>query len=441
MKKIASFFACLLFLCAFVDARAPLESYKRYMIMLVHGIGANTMKPHEYTANPEEDEHKSCPRKSAIWDNSKDDLLDENWFGNIGGTLQSRGFLGHVVWYDFYQPWKSPILGDGRYGISLSQYLGDRNITDNPMSKIHKFNNIWESTGIVDGPTKEGYFGRTAQSYWLHEFFPNELTDNDKVTYQRHGKNSFMELAQSDWALWDKIQKKAGLNNEETPKKYIFIAHSMGGLTTRDYITSNFYKGDVDKLITLDSPHEGSAIANYVQYWKQGRINNKIFVAEFTADIALMCLAFHMSTNPATASMTVPSLLASVAAWTWPMWYTTIGNFLGNKFAGYDNEINKDTGLEEDHSAYGIDVMALNDGGNKYGLYQSDTKDFLKSFNNRTSLVDNNNNGYQLPYFRLVSTSGVPTPGGPGFHQFVNNQMLNYGFFLSLMGGGCSVCS
>lgn len=420
MKKIASFFACLLFLCAFVDARAPLESYKRYMIVLVHGIGENTMIPHDYEADPEKAEKKDAPRKSSIWDSSKDDILSENWFGNIGGTLQSRGLLGHVVWYDFYEPWKSPIYGDGRYGVSLSRYLGDRDIVDNPMGLPHD----------------NKYFGRTAQSYWLHEFFPTIVNEanNNIVTYEKYGKNSFLQLAQTDWGLWNQVQQQAGINNEETPKKYILIAHSMGGLTTRDYITGNFYKGDVDKLITLDSPHEGSAIANYVQYWKQGRVNNKIFVAEFTADIALMCLAFHMSTNPATATMTVPSLLASVAAWTWPMWYTTVGNFLGNKFAGYNDVENPDTGLEEDHSAYGIDVMALND-GNKYGLYQSDTKDFLKNFNNRTSLVDNNHNGYQLPYFRLVSTSGVPTPGGPGFHQFVNNQMLNFCFFSTLMGG------
>lgn len=437
MKKFVSFFACLLFLCAFVDAKAPLESYKRYMIMLVHGIGANTMKPHEYTADPENDEHKGFGRKSAIWDKSKDDidLISENWFGDIAGSLQSRGFLGHVVWYDFYQPWKSPIYDPNREGFSesLSRYLGDRSITNNPMSQKHKYekiNNVWEDYGFKDGPKEEGYFGRTAQSYWLHEFFPNELSKNEKVTYQDDGEKSFMELAQKDWGLWNEIQKKAGLNNEETPKKYILVAHSMGGLTTRDYITGDFYKGDVDKLITLDSPHEGSAIANYVQYWKDGAKNTGKVLLSFGATLAaeaaeLLLIGFgeFMKTNQATAPSLIPPILGYTALFSAPTLFTSISSFLGEKVAGYSDVKNLDTDEIEDHTAFGIDVMALDD-KNNYGLYQSDTKQFLKDFNNRSSLNDVAGNGYQLPYFRLVSTSGVATPGGPGFHQYTNSTGL-----------------
>lgn len=73
MKKIVAFFVCLLFLFAIVNARAPLESYKRYMIVLVHGIGENTMKPHGYKADPKNFEHDDLPRKSAIWDISRDE--------------------------------------------------------------------------------------------------------------------------------------------------------------------------------------------------------------------------------------------------------------------------------------------------------------------------------------------------------------------------------
>ena len=104
MKKIL--FVCTILFCFWLaEARAPLESYKRYMIVLVHGIGANTLSPHDYTANPKKEEVKDKPRKSAIWDRSKDDMEEKNWQGNIGGNLQARGFLGHVVWYDFFEPW------------------------------------------------------------------------------------------------------------------------------------------------------------------------------------------------------------------------------------------------------------------------------------------------------------------------------------------------
>jgi len=42
------------------------------------------------------------------------------------------------------------------------------------------------------------------------------------------------------------------------PSRNIIIAHSMGGVASREYVQGDFYKNDVDKVITLDSPHEGS---------------------------------------------------------------------------------------------------------------------------------------------------------------------------------------
>jgi triacylglycerol esterase/lipase EstA (alpha/beta hydrolase family) len=44
----------------------------------------------------------------------------------------------------------------------------------------------------------------------------------------------------------------------QRPQKVILIAHSMGGLSTRYYLTSNYYRNDVKKLITLDSPRIGA---------------------------------------------------------------------------------------------------------------------------------------------------------------------------------------
>lgn len=42
--------------------------------------------------------------------------------------------------------------------------------------------------------------------------------------------------------------------------RYILIGHSMGGVVSREWIqNSGYYYGDVDKVITLDSPHEGIA--------------------------------------------------------------------------------------------------------------------------------------------------------------------------------------
>ena len=46
--------------------------------------------------------------------------------------------------------------------------------------------------------------------------------------------------------------------------RYILIGHSMGGVVSREYVQGCFYNGDVDKIITLDSPHEGTGAMNMV---------------------------------------------------------------------------------------------------------------------------------------------------------------------------------
>ena len=48
----------------------------------------------------------------------------------------------------------------------------------------------------------------------------------------------------------------------QLPSRYILIGHSMGGVVSREYVQGNFYNGDVDKIITLDSPHEGTGALN-----------------------------------------------------------------------------------------------------------------------------------------------------------------------------------
>lgn len=45
----------------------------------------------------------------------------------------------------------------------------------------------------------------------------------------------------------------------QIPSRYILIGHSMGGVVAREYVqNSDYYHHDVDKIITLDSPHEGT---------------------------------------------------------------------------------------------------------------------------------------------------------------------------------------
>ncbi|MCQ2061709.1 MAG: GPI inositol-deacylase [Fibrobacter sp.] len=44
--------------------------------------------------------------------------------------------------------------------------------------------------------------------------------------------------------------------------RYILIGHSMGGVVSREYVQGDYYHDDVDKVITLDSPHKGTGSLN-----------------------------------------------------------------------------------------------------------------------------------------------------------------------------------
>jgi pimeloyl-ACP methyl ester carboxylesterase len=55
----------------------------------------------------------------------------------------------------------------------------------------------------------------------------------------------------------DRAKQKSG------KPKVILIGHSMGGLVARSYIQSQAYAGDVERLITVGTPHRGSAQAYY----------------------------------------------------------------------------------------------------------------------------------------------------------------------------------
>ncbi|WP_198950984.1 PGAP1-like alpha/beta domain-containing protein [Fibrobacter intestinalis] len=75
---------------------------------------------------------------------------------------------------------------------------------------------------------------------------------HDLETGRNDSGQSALQLIRRNPALYRQI-----------PSRYILIGHSMGGVVAREYVqNSNYYYGDVDKIITLDSPHEGTGALN-----------------------------------------------------------------------------------------------------------------------------------------------------------------------------------
>ena len=81
----------------------------------------------------------------------------------------------------------------------------------------------------------------------------------------------------------------------QIPSRYTLIGHSMGGIASREWIqNSNYYYGDVDKVITLDSPHEGiAALSCSPVILEAERWGSIIFIPYICAGIAFY-LCFYM---------------------------------------------------------------------------------------------------------------------------------------------------
>ena len=81
-----------------------------------------------------------------------------------------------------------------------------------------------------------------------------------KYTYFDDSQNK--EITLNGQVALDSIRKYPDLYRQ-LASRYILIGHSMGGVVSREWIqNSNFYHGEVDKVITLDSPHEGTGALN-----------------------------------------------------------------------------------------------------------------------------------------------------------------------------------
>lgn len=91
--------------------------------------------------------------------------------------------------------------------------------------------------------------------------------NKDKKFGQRR---ALVEEAQEVKAVYDTLHGQSALElirqnpdlYRQLASRYILIGHSMGGVVAREYVQGNFYNGDVDKIITLDSPHEGTGALN-----------------------------------------------------------------------------------------------------------------------------------------------------------------------------------
>lgn len=64
-----------------------------------------------------------------------------------------------------------------------------------------------------------------------------------------------LAITQQGKELAEVVKRVKEANNED---KVILIGHSMGGLASREYLQSNYYRNDVAGFVSVGTPHQGS---------------------------------------------------------------------------------------------------------------------------------------------------------------------------------------
>ena len=167
-----------------------------------------------------------------------------------------------------------------------SAFLGNANIghyTEKPEDK--KRLNHWLSKEIFEEPEwldeEQGVHNSCIYHWRSFSEPPNSSVANavelGDRTWNKDGKfgkrRALVEEAQEvKGSFYDSVAKKyiygqVALDSirqnpalyRQLASRYILVGHSMGGVVAREWIqNSDYYHGEVDKVITLDSPHEGT---------------------------------------------------------------------------------------------------------------------------------------------------------------------------------------
>ena len=167
---------------------------------------------------------------------------------------------------------------------------------------------------------------------------------------------------------------------DSVPSRMVVLAHSMGGLTTREYLVSDFYNEDLDKVVAFDSPLKGSWVAYYNQSGVRTQWNKPAVSSATKLGFGLIMFATLNPVLDQVATLLTISGSAGGSAALLQNW----GGFFGNKFKGDEK---------------GSDYL------------EPGSADLTK-LNNRASLACEST-GCQLPKFVLYSTDGTLSPDDP----------------------------
>lgn len=120
----------------------------------------------------------------------------------------------------------------------------------------------------------------------------NDWRDPDNGKVPREYLMETVDAARQQWEI-----RNPGL--PPAAFKVNLVAHSLGGLVVRSYVESPYYRGDVNQVITVGSPHQGAADAYYT--WEGGEVPPRgDVVTRFLWSLYLQLLQWRHGQDPYT---------------------------------------------------------------------------------------------------------------------------------------------
>ncbi|MBO4783164.1 MAG: hypothetical protein J5521_00250 [Lachnospiraceae bacterium] len=119
------------------------------------------------------------------------------------------------------------------------------------------------------------------------------------------GNNSVFNKATNNWfanTTNPKVvaQRKSGkklddlkkTNPDLVPFKFVIVSEGVAGLAVREYIQSSRYKGEIEKVLFFNTPHEGTGFADQVLLNGSKDLNKIKSVSDYTTFIPLILTAY-----------------------------------------------------------------------------------------------------------------------------------------------------
>ncbi len=258
----------------------PMEALSRYNVVLVHG------------AAPENQGFESTCDETvrSAWD------FHNNWVVDYTTQDGKR------------EAPKS--LGDAAGMLGAYNQDGEKKLT------------LWLDSAVFEDTVTYGseyiYIQRSfanpaaSPAHNAHEIGDRTWKGNNNCSVRRALFEEAQEVRAEGSTNLEKKRNDGKLSYRTIPSRNILIAHSMGGVASHEYVTdTNVYNNDVDKVITLDSPHEGTGSLNLLIDMRDYGQQISEASWQYMEILSLGLVLASTSTEPYTTSLALASLLPS----------------------------------------------------------------------------------------------------------------------------------